>query len=343
MLSTLENDRIRIADLEAQLLALERVAERLRAQKDMLQQRLDSYRYPVLTLPHEIVSEIFTHFLPTYYPACLWRSLSLATPALWRAISLSCFDDIPFRRAHHLSQQWLRKSGSCPLSIKLDAFHEEDEAAELLAAGVVSYHARWEYVELRIRSSSYLVALEGGSASMPLLRDLKLMLDPHSDSPAVRFCEMPLLRTAILTYCAASSVILPWAQLTSLTLNWITPLQCVPILQQTCNLVHCDLALYCHFSGPVPDIQLPCVQSLVIGDPPLGLGIPGYLETLTVPALRKLEISEQFLARSNDINSLASFISKSGCNISELHLLGDHLEPEDSYRRAFPSIQFSFN
>ncbi|KAJ6472305.1 hypothetical protein C8R47DRAFT_987822 [Mycena vitilis] len=237
-------------------------------------------------------------------------------PALWRAISLSCLDDIPFRRAHHLSQQWLRKSGSCPLSINLDAFRGEDEAAELLTAGVISHHARWEYVELRIRSTSQPVAPEGGLSSMPLLRDLKLMLNPNSDSPAVRFCETPLLRTATLTYCTASSVILPWAQLTSLTLDWTTPLQCVSILRQTCNLVHCDLAFYCRWSesGPLPDIHLPCLQ------PVLGRGTPAFIEALILPALRKLEISEQFLATSNHIDSLASFISKSGCNVTEVQL-----------------------
>ncbi|KAJ7641164.1 hypothetical protein FB45DRAFT_712335, partial [Roridomyces roridus] len=57
---------------------------------------------PVLTLPNEITSEIFVHFLPPY-PVCppmtgldsptslthicrQWREIALATPKLWRAI-----------------------------------------------------------------------------------------------------------------------------------------------------------------------------------------------------------------------------------------------------------------
>ncbi|KAJ7231501.1 hypothetical protein C8J57DRAFT_967491, partial [Mycena rebaudengoi] len=60
--------------------------------------------YPVLTLPTDITSEIFTHFLPTY-PLCSlingllspmllgqichqWRDIALGTPRLWSAIEI---------------------------------------------------------------------------------------------------------------------------------------------------------------------------------------------------------------------------------------------------------------
>jgi hypothetical protein len=68
MLSALAADRARITDIEAQILDLEHslaIAE-LRLEKTTVQERLDSYKCPVLRLPNEIVSEIFTHFLPVY-------------------------------------------------------------------------------------------------------------------------------------------------------------------------------------------------------------------------------------------------------------------------------------
>ncbi|KAJ7871612.1 hypothetical protein B0H13DRAFT_2554411 [Mycena leptocephala] len=70
MLSGLEADRTRIADLDAQISDLERSLSALREEKNLAQERLDSYKYPVLTLPNEIVSNIFVHFLPAYpeYP-----------------------------------------------------------------------------------------------------------------------------------------------------------------------------------------------------------------------------------------------------------------------------------
>ncbi|KAJ7834594.1 hypothetical protein B0H13DRAFT_1467448, partial [Mycena leptocephala] len=89
----------RVVDIDAEILDLERSLFALRNEKALLQHRLDSYKYPVLTLPNEIVSEIFIHFLPIY-PFCppltgilspnlltqicrRWREIALATPGLW--------------------------------------------------------------------------------------------------------------------------------------------------------------------------------------------------------------------------------------------------------------------
>jgi hypothetical protein len=69
MLAGLEADRTRVADIEAQILDLERSLSTLRNEKALVQERLDAYKYPVLTLPNEIISEIFIHFLPTN-PLC---------------------------------------------------------------------------------------------------------------------------------------------------------------------------------------------------------------------------------------------------------------------------------
>ncbi|KAJ7917678.1 hypothetical protein B0H13DRAFT_2657737, partial [Mycena leptocephala] len=66
MLTNLDADRSRVADISAQILDLERSISALRIEKTQAQERLDSYKYPVLTLPNEIVSEIFIHFLPPY-------------------------------------------------------------------------------------------------------------------------------------------------------------------------------------------------------------------------------------------------------------------------------------
>ncbi|KAJ6481847.1 hypothetical protein C8R45DRAFT_313381 [Mycena sanguinolenta] len=110
MRSDLEADRARVAEIttcvaqmQAQVRDLKRSITELRAEQDIAQQRIDSFKYyPVLTLPNEIISEIFLHFLPAYpaYPPLFgtpsptsltqicrkWRGLALATPGLWRAI-----------------------------------------------------------------------------------------------------------------------------------------------------------------------------------------------------------------------------------------------------------------
>ncbi|KAJ6481889.1 hypothetical protein C8R45DRAFT_1100293 [Mycena sanguinolenta] len=110
MLSDLTADRARVAEIAAQILNLQHTIAELRAEQAMTQERLDSYKYPVLTLPNEIVSEILVHSLPAYTvfrapigkdsPALLtgicrkWRQIALATPALWRVIAV-CNSQIP--------------------------------------------------------------------------------------------------------------------------------------------------------------------------------------------------------------------------------------------------------
>jgi hypothetical protein len=95
MLSSVE-DRTRLAEIKTQIRDLERSLAELRAEKTLVQERLSSCTYPVLTLPNEIVSKIFIHFLPlrplcppltgrlsptTLTQICRhWREVAHATP-----------------------------------------------------------------------------------------------------------------------------------------------------------------------------------------------------------------------------------------------------------------------
>ncbi|KAJ7832824.1 hypothetical protein B0H13DRAFT_1734586 [Mycena leptocephala] len=136
MISALQADRTRLADIEVKIQDLERSLAAFRAEKTLLQERLDSYKYPILTLPNEITSEIFIHFLPIYplrspiagilSPTNLtqicrqWREVALATPALWRAMDVILYDHLhPFKQEFAIFDIWLSRSCSCPLSIYL--------------------------------------------------------------------------------------------------------------------------------------------------------------------------------------------------------------------------------
>ncbi|KAF7335598.1 F-box domain-containing protein [Mycena venus] len=337
MLRALEEDRARVADIEAQIRVLEHSISVLRAQKALVQERLDSYTYPVLTLPNEITSEIFIHFLPTYplYPPLTgllspnllaqicrtWREIALATPALWSAISLS-FYSRHYKQESHISQMWLDRSGCRPLSIKIftDGIYTPSRPLEVIGP-VNSQRARWEYLKL-VLSQSFTFILEG---PMPTLRQLDFELE-YSDPP-VDFIA-----------CAASRVMLPWSQLTALTLQMVYLRECVPILQQTPNLMYCKLDLVLDPEPDVlPEVRLPLLESLILNDD--GEPILGYLDTFVVPALRHLEIPELELGK-NPTDTLSSFVSKSGCKLQDLRITGllSIIRDVREYRRAFPSI-----
>jgi hypothetical protein len=284
-------------------------------------------------LPSEVISEIFLRFLPIY-PLCppltgilsptllthicrQWREIALETPDLWRAISLSG-NVAPFQVSHMLG-----RSGSCPLSIRMDAYNDSVQVSEFFAA-VAPHCQRREYLKLRLSPTN----LSPIQSSLPLLRHLDFVLSPFDadSNPNIPIVfasgELPLLRTVILNDIAALSVTLPWVQLTSLTLTSVYVNECVPLLQQTSNLVHCELELYWDSDDDEPEIVLPCLESLTLNDPyPTGRRHINYLQTFIVPALCSLEIPERFFG-NDPIDSLKSFISKSGCTLQEVRITG---------------------
>ncbi|KAJ6588988.1 hypothetical protein B0H19DRAFT_1367472 [Mycena capillaripes] len=334
-------------------------ADPLQAQQAVVwQKRLDSYQYPVLTLANEIVGEIFLHFLPAY-PLCPplsgtsspiiwtqicheWREIALTTPALWRAISLTRDEDsyalslsrhdLSLSQRIHRSNTWLRRSGCCPLSIQIDAHG----ATELLAAAA-PHSARWEYLKLHDNSwqePSQVTALEG---PMPSLRHLDLDIY-LTQTDVLTLGAVPLLRSLTLQVLVPTNVVLPWGQLTSLTLPSVAPLDFVPLLQQTHNLVHCTLGLDFSLDGSgkdLPELTLPFLESLTLIRKRGAVDL--RLTTFIVPALRRLDTS-----RGDRPNELASFIAKSGCKLQEVRITGDRVVSRTEYREEFPSIQFSF-
>ncbi|KAJ7629782.1 hypothetical protein DFH06DRAFT_1338209 [Mycena polygramma] len=352
MLAALEADRVRVADLQTHIVQLERAISQLRLEQWEVQQRLDAYRYPVLTLPNELVSEIFVQALPPYpkFPQLVgpfspnplaqicrsWREIALGTPKLWSAISLP---DVEAEWELLILQLWLKRSLYRRLSIEIGT--AKAWADVKIVEAIVPHRARWEYLKINLAGKN----LQFLEAPMPLLRHLELkttMEDRRLDPIAAH--GVPLLRTVVLNDLAAKRIMLPWMQLTSLTLIRVYPSECIPILVQTRNLVHCELHVLRDSSSDVEphrDLQLQCLESLVFilwGTRP----VTDFLPIFIVPALRSLTIPEDFLT-PKPFDLLTAFISKSGCTLEKLHLTGTRTLSEKSYRQAFPSLRLSFS
>ncbi|KAJ7171020.1 hypothetical protein C8R46DRAFT_180814 [Mycena filopes] len=357
MLPALQADRTRIADLDAQLLDLERNITTIRAEKTLIEERLDAYRYPVLTLPNEITSEIFLHFLPVY-PACpplngtlsptnltlicrKWRAVALTTPALWRAIQL---DDsyIPTKKI----DQWLSMSGSCLTSVHIDVqnwqMHVPVELKPLTASA--SHRARWEYLTLRLNefSRQHLLELQ---EPMPFLRHLELTFALYGNPlpGSIVVGQAPLLHSVALNDVAATILTLPWRQLTSLALTFILPSECERILRQTPHLLHCYLSFFSGVAIRWPDLTLLRLESLILNEKPTEYtGTIDVLVPFILPALRTLQVAEGLIG-INPCDSLLSFIAKSGCKLEEMCITGREKISQNTYIRSFPSIQLSFD
>ncbi|KAJ6451678.1 hypothetical protein C8R47DRAFT_1229762 [Mycena vitilis] len=320
-----------------------------RNEKTQAQERLDSYKYPVLTLPTEIMAEIFVAFLPVY-PKCPplrgtssptlltqicreWREIALATPSLWKAIQLTLPDDEPemSTRRFELSDVWLARSHCSPLSFQIHGKGVQADAFRTLAP----HCSRVESLDVRLDLS--LTSIE---APMPLLRHLKVHLR-YTPARDVFVChEAPLLRTAILNDMAAVHVVLPWGQLTTLTLERVFPDECDTVLRRVPNVVHCELWIVSDAAGhgAFAEISLLRLESLLMhdyDDEPT----TGFLAAFMTPALRRLQIAESILG-PNPTDGLRGFISKSGCRLQEIAITG-HISVHKvlvEYRRAFPAI-----
>ncbi|KAJ6459548.1 hypothetical protein C8R45DRAFT_1081368 [Mycena sanguinolenta] len=283
--------------LDAEILVLGRTLSALRIQRDQAQERLDSYNYPVLTLPNEIIAEIFVHFIPKYpdfpptsglhSPALLtqicreWRELALRMPTLWRAITIP-----PLAEQAARLDAWLSRARGCPLSLFFDMDFSREEGS---LSTIVPYREQLEYLVIFQGLPSHLQAIEG---PLPMLRHLGLLFHDQDDPPTkVSFLEAPLLRAAFLDITGLQNIVLPWAQLTSLALDAVYPRECTPILQQTPNLVDCELILLeDRRAGDVPDVALPSLQSLTLATLLSDDSVTGYLQTLTIPLSAVFEL-----------------------------------------------------
>ncbi|KAF7376792.1 F-box domain-containing protein [Mycena sanguinolenta] len=312
MLDSMEADRIRLSDLDNRIRDIERSLFALRTERSQVQERLDAYKYPVLTLPNELTSEFFIHLLPIYpdappltglaSPTTLthvcrqWREIALANPALWRAIRLhyryqhEMYIPCPFKQMN-ISDAWITRSKSCPLSIDID-IHHPDVIRKIFTETLIMSATRWEHV--RLEGVTPFPFLNTGRP-MPLLRLLHLWLRVSDD--VFTFPDVPQLCTVNLSgVMACSNITLPWAQLTRLTLYYVGINRCVSILQQTTKLVQCSLTIYSSESESLDflgsDVALPDLEfwSLETKTQP----VDGFLSSFIVPSLQRLELKEIF-------------------------------------------------
>ncbi|KAJ7661935.1 hypothetical protein DFH06DRAFT_1397728 [Mycena polygramma] len=341
LMSVLRIDRDRLKDIETQILHLERSLAALHSEQRLLQERLNTYTYPVLTLPNELVLEIFAHVLPPY-PYCppvtgedspnFLAHISCNYPAI-------CV--LPSSKGLiHILDIWLERSRDRPLSITVKGYNAS--ISRQIFSALAVHRSRWEELRLIRPNSEFFSALDG---PLPLLRLLEVEL---SDSKGFALPSMPRLRTTSLNCVAGLYLSLPWTQLTSLSLEYVSPEECVTILRRAPNLVVCQLALsvWRNIDAGMPDIVLPNLESLLFCDFKLfEKPHAGYLDTFVVAGLRTLCIPHRFLG-TNPVDSLASFIRKSGCGLQEVHVEGIGIgdREKDAFRVAFPSIsQFIFD
>ncbi|KAJ7073866.1 hypothetical protein C8F01DRAFT_3915 [Mycena amicta] len=310
-------------------------------QKVQRSRRLDEYAYPVLTLPNEIVTEIFVHYLPPYpdHPPftglgsptyllgiCrLWRAIALQSPALWRSIKLdaSGTDEIPERHVER-AQAWLQRSCSSLLSLHFEiSVSSVSKSHESLLQTVMANRSRWEYIYLR----GPPIPLSLISGPFPRLVRMTLATRRDNAGPLVSLQSdnAPRLRFLCLWNIDHGVRSLPWHQLTSLALMNTRFVDSAPILQAATNLLRCKL--FTQGGGSVEGldsihIHLPRLELLSFDS----LNAPDLdenrLGVFTLPSLRRLEVSDRLLGPNRHaIERLNSLVARSGCRLEHVRVI----------------------
>ncbi|KAJ6492726.1 hypothetical protein C8R47DRAFT_420557 [Mycena vitilis] len=376
MLGGFGADRARIADMEDEIRYLERVLSQLRSETTLVQERIKSYKYPVLSLPRDLASEIFIHFALTFphgpplggrfSPTTLtqvchdWREIALATPQLWKGIRLGD-NALSVGWQREIVDTWLSRSSGCPISIFIRGHFEKP-------AALLDFRPRLEHLELRhVQANVYPILND----LLPELRSLDLALCP-GDNIAVRLHHAPLLRTAC--FDGAAAIILqrtgfPLQRFTSLTLYELHPSECRAVLHCAPQLVYCNLEFWPGDDDDLPgwrnrgryapDAYLRRLESLILTDVRQRrctmhgrsvLAGKSYkkreesdIRGFVCPSLRLLRIPEKSLGE-DPVYALRSFISRSHCKrLREVHITGSRSVSSQSYRKRFDSTtKFTF-
>nr|GAT55645.1 predicted protein [Mycena chlorophos] len=324
------------AETRARLSALrdeiEKTREKLAAleeESEILENRLDAYCYPILTLPVEITSEIFRHYIPPY-PSCppllgmgspttlchvcsLWRRIALSMPLLWRAIRLfspfdaifgddgasdkssasedACSLDLAVAQVAEATR-WLQRSSTQRLSITIgELFPSADVRAS--AFDVLQNHRpRWEYVCFRLRADfKELDYIDGDMPSLAHLdlEEVVVELGNAYGDITKKQFRLPVIRTALLRFTRFVDARLPDC------LPW-TRLQTLMLENLNIDMAHhvlwaCPNLVKCCFHLTGPSWPTPA---------PLDPKLPNclvHLEMLVLDADSELTLNLTFLER----------------------------------------------
>ncbi|KAJ7850379.1 hypothetical protein B0H14DRAFT_3137652 [Mycena olivaceomarginata] len=276
---------------------------------------------PILALPSEITTEIFTHCVPDASDFdCSWRSIAAGSPELWKVLKIDS-SDIPVT----LIETWLSRAQALPLSLELKArdydWDEDDEWDTASVIPILKRHSlTWGEVTLVLPLQQ--LYLFGSDLPLPLLESLTIYTDsfPAGGQSCTTFRNASALRQLTLRHAVHSALLqLPWTQLTSLDCAHPSlQEELLKILKHTPNLVNCAVAINLE-SNHLPYVApLAFLRSLS-----LDTHIPQTLDILdhvSVPALEVLDLAGILFSGRILVSRLRRSLSQHNHRLRILHI-----------------------
>nr|GAT50006.1 predicted protein [Mycena chlorophos] len=293
-------------------------------------------------LPTEILGEIFGHVLPEYparsaivgldSPYALaevchrWREIVMDTPRFWAGLTIALHNNrlLPFKL--EFIQKALERSKTRPLSILLRSDHGIPILPNVIRL-LFKHCARWEHLTLDLPGTLNQAAFSYAAVEeLPLLKTLTIMpaarYDVHYILPQFLrlFVAAPHFQRLLQGHVADTETLhlLPLELLTHLTLEDVELSRLAAVLKETRALVHCCARPQVRTLRPVPHaftpITLPSLKTLILQDLNIDtVDGPNFLDALTLPALKSLELGELLLG-AEPLRILTSLIQRMAHN-----------------------------
>ncbi|KAF7357632.1 F-box domain-containing protein [Mycena sanguinolenta] len=216
---------------------------------------------PVHTLPVELLVDIFnlavdewTHIhdaLRISQVCSHWRRIAHGTPRLWTGHIRVCLESRSDSRIQTYVdglKAWLARSA--PFSVPVSFMLGRGDVDHHLLGEVLSAAPRWRSLDLRMPKDPPLsLVRQLAQCRLDTLEELNLGMNrfenditQHDEPAAISFTNLPRLRKlSICIFSDDASILMPWSQLTDLTLLSDSPDIALGILAQSSNLTRASV------------------------------------------------------------------------------------------------------
>lgn len=359
---------------------------------------LEGILSPAKNLVPEIASRIFGFCLPdassephepttTSAPLNMaqvcqsWRSVALATPALWSNPKVvvkptngsSALLAQQFDRKTEMLRTWLHRSRGHPLTCSIKVYVRAtltpmfQGAIHELVSLLAPHSSSWKYIALNLPQvpQNMIILKDNFRGYLKHLRYLEIVEteNPPSTQPhhwQLKLGHAPLLRGAYLSYFSPKEFTpssLPWDQLRNVRLeDGISMVQALTLLKECTTIEELSLNIKVVGRGGITPCTLPMLESLAVRGT-LGTIHP-FMDHITVPRLRSLTVNSYTKSQSRPSGSmgmgtgtghyinLKPFLERLERPLESFTLDDPHLTKSSiiiSYLRLLPSLrQFAF-
>ncbi|KAJ7644646.1 hypothetical protein FB45DRAFT_1053352 [Roridomyces roridus] len=177
----------------------------LRVEKETIEDDLAAVVYPLLTLPNEITSKIFVHYVDDLWRHKPQRLLSVCSA--WRKVALSTcwlFNRVTSRHVDQLAA-WLPLFGNLPLTLDFTSYYPSlSSEFRLLCQLLSDYSSRWQSLTLNTMGSGVMPVHLAGTFSSLTTLDCTPMSSSTERIPmlhAPRLVELRLDCTRLVDCC----------------------------------------------------------------------------------------------------------------------------------------------